>query len=147
MDKKVLVSISGSHRFDQYTEELLEMIIPGRLTVQDGAYVITYQETEPETSDLYKTTVTVDPARRITVIREGEISSHMVFEQGQKHLMYYDTNFGSLTIGVAANRINSTLSETGGDLEIDYSLEIDQAVASDNIFKINVRTTGSGPVS
>jgi len=65
----------------------------------------------------------------------------MIFEQGQKHLIYYDTEFGSMTIGVSANKVNTTLTENGGDIEIDYSLEIDHAIASDNILKMNVRKT------
>lgn len=142
-ENNVLVSVSGSHQYDHYTEEMLEMIIPGRFTIQDGAYIITYKETEPESSDIYTTTITVDNSRRITVVRDGDISSHMVFEQGQRHLMYYDTNYGSMTIGVSAKKVNSSLTENGGDIEIKYSLEIDQAVTSDNIFKMNIRTTGT----
>jgi uncharacterized beta-barrel protein YwiB (DUF1934 family) len=141
MNDNVLISISGSHVYDNYTEDLLEMVTPGKYIMQDGAYVITYDETEPDTSDSYKTTVTIDPNRKVTVVREGEISSHMIFEQGQKHLIYYDTEFGSMTIGVSANKINTTLTENGGDILIDYSLEIDHAVASDNVLKMNVRRT------
>lgn len=142
MNENYLISVSGSHIYDNYTEELLEMVTPGSYIKKDeGGYVITYRETEPESSDSYLTTVTVDPNRKVTVIREGEISSHMIFEQGQKHLIYYDTEFGSMTIGVSANKVNSNLSESGGDIEIDYSLEIDHAVTSDNILKMNVRKT------
>lgn len=138
----VLVSVSGTHRYDQYTEDLLEMVIPAKYTMQNGAYIITYKETEPESSDIYTTTVTVGPDRRITVVRDGDISSHMIFEQGQKHLMYYDTDFGSMTIGVSANRVNTSLDETGGDIEVDYALEIDHTVASENVFRMNIRATG-----
>lgn len=141
MKENVLISISGSHIYDNYTEDMLEMVTPGHYVIKDGAYVITYSESEPDTTSSCTTTVTIDPNRRITVVREGEISSHMIFEQGQKHLIYYDTEFGSMTIGVSANKINSTLSENGGDLLIDYSLEIDHTVASDNILKMNVRRT------
>lgn len=142
MNDNFLISISGSHIYDSYTEELLEMVTPGSYIKTDaGSYEIKYRETEPESSDSYLTTVTIDPNRKVTVIREGEISSHMIFEQGQKHLIYYDTEFGSMTIGVSASKVNSTLSDNGGDIEIDYSLEIDHAVTSDNILKMNVRKT------
>jgi uncharacterized beta-barrel protein YwiB (DUF1934 family) len=141
MKDNVLISISGIHIYDNYTEDLLEMVTPGNYIIENGKYVITYNETEPDTSGSYKTTVTIDPNRKITVVREGEISSHIIFEQGQKHIIYYDTEFGSMTIGVSANKINTSLTENGGDIEIDYSLEIDQAVASDNILKFNVRKT------
>lgn len=141
MNDNVLISISGSHVYDNYTEDLLEMVTPGNYIMKDGAYIITYRETGPDPSESYKTTVTIDPDHKVTVVREGAISSHMIFEQGQKHLIYYDTEFGSMTIGVSANKVNTTLTENGGDIEIDYSLEIDHAIASDNILKMNVRKT------
>jgi uncharacterized beta-barrel protein YwiB (DUF1934 family) len=141
MKDNVLISISGSHIYENYTEDLLEMVTPGIYQVKDGVYTITYCETELNNSGSYTTTLTIDPNRKVTVVREGEISSHMIFEQGQKHLIYYDTEFGSMTIGVSANRIDAKLSENGGEIEIVYSIEIDQAVASDNILKLNVRKT------
>lgn len=141
MKDNVLISVSGSHIYDNYTEDLLEMITTGSYQLKDGVYTITYSETEPNNSGSYKTTFTIDPNRKVTVVREGEISSHMIFEQGQKHLIYYDTDFGAMTIGVSADRIETKLSENGGDIEIVYSIEIDQSVASDNILKLNVRKT------
>lgn len=141
MKDNVLISVSGSHIYDNYTEDLLEMITTGSYQLKDGVYTITYSETEPNNSGSYKTTFTIDPNRKVTVVREGEISSHMIFEQGQKHLIYCDTDFGAMTIGVSADRIETKLSENGGDIEIVYSIEIDQSLASDNILKLNVRKT------
>lgn len=141
MKDNVLISVSGSHIYENYTEDLMEMLTPGNYHIKDGTYTITYNEPDSDSSDSYTTTLTIDPNRRITIIREGEVPSHMVFEQGEKHVIYYDTEFGAMTIGVSANRINAKLSENGGDIEIDYSIEIDHAVASDNILKLNVRKT------
>ena len=141
MKDNVLISVSGSHIYENYTEDLMEMLTPGNYHIKDGTYTITYNESDSDSSDSYTTTLTIDPNRRITIIREGEVPSHMVFEQGEKHVIYYDTEFGAMTIGVSANRINAKLSENGGDIEIDYSIEIDHAVASDNILKLNVRKT------
>ena len=63
----------------------------------------------------------------------------MIFEQGQKHLVHYDTEFGSITIGVSASRVRYTLGENGGDISIDYALEIDNTVATENKLIMNVR--------
>lgn len=143
----VLISVKGSHVYEADNEDVVEMLMPGTFARTEDGYVITYNETEPDTSDQTKTTVTVDPSMRITVVREGTIHSHMIFEQGQKHLVYYDTEYGALTVGVSASKINSTLSEKGGDLEIDYAIEIDNSVASLNRFRLNVRKTKLYPLS
>ena len=82
---------------------------------------------------------------RITLMRIGEVNSQMVFEEGRRHLSMYDTPYGALAIGVNTRRMRSSLGEHGGDIEIDYAIEIDHAVAGQNLFQINVREK-KGPV-
>ena len=35
--------------------------------------------------------------------------------------------------------MHSTLCEAGGDLEIDYAIEIDNLIAGQNLFRMNVK--------
>ena len=133
------ISIKGNHFYEDNTDDATEIITQGSYTAMNGGYEIVYDETEPETGSITKTTVTIDPQHRITVVREGDIESHMIFEQGQKHLVHYDTEFGSITIGVSASRVRYTLGENGGDISIDYALEIDNTVATENKLIMNVR--------
>lgn len=63
----------------------------------------------------------------------------MVFEEGRKHFSMYETPYGAMTVGVSARRVQSSLSDTGGDIELVYAVEIDHAVAGENFFQINVR--------
>ncbi|HWS41862.1 MAG TPA: DUF1934 domain-containing protein, partial [Pseudoflavonifractor sp.] len=63
----------------------------------------------------------------------------MVFEEGRRHLSMYETPYGSLSIGVNTRKMRSSLGDSGGDILIDYALEIDHSVAGLNFFKINVR--------
>jgi uncharacterized beta-barrel protein YwiB (DUF1934 family) len=79
---------------------------------------------------------------RITLMRYGQISTHLVFEKGRKHVSYYDTGEGSLTVGVSAQNVSSRLTDEGGEIEIDYSIEIDHALTGENSFKLNVRQAG-----
>ena len=63
----------------------------------------------------------------------------MVFEEGQRHLSMYETPYGSLSVGIHTHRMRSTLGEAGGELEIDYAIEIDHLVAGQNMFRMNVK--------
>ena len=63
----------------------------------------------------------------------------MVFEEGRRHLSMYETPYGELSIGVNTKRMRSTLGEAGGDLEIDYAIEIDNLLAGENLFRMNVK--------
>ena len=76
----------------------------------------------------------------MTLLREGQVNSQMVFEEGRRHLSMYDTPYGALSIGIDTRRMKVRLGETGGDIEIDYAIEIDHAVAGENLFRINVKS-------
>ena len=84
------------------------------------------------------TEVQVDGGR-VTLLRKGTINSQMVFEEGQRHLSMYETPYGSLSVGIHTHRMRSTLGEAGGELEIDYAIEIDHLVAGQNMFRMNVK--------
>ncbi|HIR83770.1 MAG TPA: DUF1934 domain-containing protein, partial [Candidatus Galloscillospira excrementavium] len=66
-------------------------------------------------------------------------NSQMVFEQGRRHLSMYDTPYGALSVGVNTRRMRCRMGEHGGNIEIDYAIEIDHAVAGQNQFQIDVR--------
>ena len=78
-------------------------------------------------------------AGKILPPRIGEVNSQMVFEQGRRHLSLYDTPYGSLSVGVSTRKMHAELGLSGGSIEIDYAIEIDHAVAGQNLFQINVR--------
>ena len=67
------------------------------------------------------------------------MNSQMEFEEGKKHYFLYETPFGSATMGLNTNRIRNSLGHHGGDIEIDYVVDIDQSVVGRNRFFIQVR--------
>ena len=74
-------------------------------------------------------------------MRFGETQTHMIFEEGQKHISYYDMGFGAFTVGVSTRSIDNSLGIHGGKLKIDYAMEINNAVASENAFYMDIRET------
>ena len=103
-----------------------------------GGYTVSYQETELTGLEGTVTKLHIKDGQ-VTLLREGSINSQMVFEEGRRHLSMYETPYGALSIGVNTKRMRSTLSEAGGDLEIDYAIEIDNLIAGQNLFRMNVR--------
>ncbi len=103
-----------------------------------GGCTISYQESELTGLEGTTTRVCIDGSR-VTLLREGNTNSQMVFEEGRRHLSMYETPYGALSIGVNTRRMRSTVDEAGGDLEIDYAIEIDNLVAGQNLFRMNVK--------
>lgn len=139
MDKSVIISIKGKQSYEDVEDETIELVTEGLLNKEgEGEYTLSYQESELTGLEGTLTTFQVEQGR-ITLMRIGEVNSQMVFEEGRRHLSMYDTPYGALAIGVNTRRMRSSLGEHGGDIEIDYAIEIDHAVAGQNLFQINVR--------
>ena len=140
MDKNVILSIRGQQVYDREEPEVTELVTEGTLIPgEDGRYTLRYQESELTGLEGTNTTIDVETGR-VTILREGQVNSQMVFEEGRRHLTMYNTPYGALSIGVNTRRMKVDLDETGGSIEIDYALEVDHAVAGENLFQIYVRT-------
>ncbi len=141
MEKQVLLSIRGQQTFEGVQEpEVTELLTEGTLHMDENSNVtLVYQESELTGLEGTQTTIQVEP-ECVSILREGQVNSQMVFQEGRKHLSLYNTPFGALTMGVNTRKMKVDLDETGGSIEIDYSIEIDHAVAGQNLFQIYVRT-------
>ena len=139
MTDNVIISIKGRQLYAESSPDEVELVTAGTLK-RDGAggYIVSYAETELTGLEGTTTRLHVDGGR-VTLLREGNVNSQMVFEEGRRHLSMYETPYGALSIGVNTRRMRSTLGEAGGDLEIDYAIEIDNLIAGQNLFRMNVR--------
>ncbi len=139
MTDNVIISIKGKQLYAEGGPDEMELVTAGVLRREgQDRYTISYQESELTGLEGTTTVVQVDGGR-VTLLREGNINSQMVFEEGERHLSMYETPYGSLSVGILTRRMRSTLGETGGDLEIDYAIEIDHLVAGQNLFRMNVK--------
>lgn len=139
MDKSVIISIRGTQAYTDADTDCIELVTEGRLAdFGDGSYTLSYQESELTGLEGTLTTFQVEPDC-ITLMRVGGVNSQMVFQQGRRHFSMYDTPYGALSVGVNTKKMKSTLTDIGGDIEIDYAIEIDHALAGENFFRINVR--------
>lgn len=140
MEKNVIISIKGMQSYDGAEDEAIELVTEGRLLdCGDDGLSLSYQESELTGMEGTLTTFQVEKNGRVTLLRMGEFNSQMVFEEGRRHLSLYQTPYGDLSIGVLANKVRNTLGMSGGDLEIDYAIEIDHALAGQSLFQIHVR--------
>ena len=144
MENNVIISIQGKQSFEDQEPEVIELVTEGRLS-RDGedGYTLSYQESELTGLEGTLTTFQVEPDR-VTLLRVGEFNSQMVFQEGRRHLAMYNTPYGSMTIGVNTRHLQADLTECGGDIEIDYAIEIDHTVAGRNVFQIKIKEAAPG---
>lgn len=139
MRDNVIISIKGKQLYGESGPDEMELVTAGTLRREShGGYTISYQETELTGLEGTTTVLRID-GQRVTLLREGNINSQMVFEEGRRHLSMYETPYGALSVGIDTRRMKNTVDEGGGDLEIDYAIEIDNLVAGRNLFRMNVK--------
>ncbi len=141
--KEVIISIEGHQGYEGMDNDDVRLVTAGTLTEQAGTIDLCYQESEL-TGMEGTTTVFQIQGPRVTLMRTGRVCSQMVFEQGRRHLSLYSTPYGNLQIGVSTSRLRSDLDARGGQLEIDYAIEIDHALAGRSAFRISVREACQG---
>jgi len=136
---QAMISIKSEQKsLNAPVPDIVEFITSGSFTASPKGYLISYEESELTGMDGTKTKMSVENGK-VTVLRTGQYSSHMIFEKGQKHLCLYETPFGGVVVGINARTLDLKLDEHGGSLDIGYSLEIDNEIATNNRFTVNVR--------
>ena len=142
MENNVIISIRGKQSFEAQEDDTIELVTEGCLEPDgDDGYTLSYQESPLTGLEGTLTTFQIEP-ERVTLLRVGEVNSQMVFEEGRRHLSMYDTPYGALSIGVNTRKMWADLNDRGGSIEIDYAIEIDHALAGQNLFQISVREKG-----
>ena len=117
----------------------MDMVTSGTLSRGPDGYTLTYME-NPETGMGRTQTTILFGGGRMVMRHRGEINTHMIFEKGRKHVSYYDTEMGPLTLGVNTRELRCDIGGAHGpiDLEVDYTLEIDNEITGANTLSIRV---------
>ena len=143
MGKEVVISIKGIQKYEGALPDVVELVTEGRLAREGDSYTLSYQESELTGLEGTLTTIQVDGGQ-VTLMRVGEFNSQLVFQEGRRHLSMYNTPYGAMSIGVNTRHLMASLTDQGGDIEVDYTIEVDHALAGRNIFRINVKEAAIG---
>ena len=134
--KDVVISVTGIQQ-GTGAPDVLELVTAGQYGMSPDEIRLTWQESELTGLEGTKTSLTVSP-RSVVMAREGKVNTSMEFEEGKKHYFLYETPYGSTTMGVDTRRILNRLGQHGGEMEIDYTIDVDQTVVGRNRFFIRV---------
>lgn len=138
MEKKVIISVKGIQNPGDDNTEDIELITEGEYRYCDGSGSFWYEESEITGMEGTVTEFHFTPTE-VTITRKGNIVSRMVFVVGRQNVFLYDTPYGSASMGLDTHKITNTLSEHGGELDIDYSLHFDRMMVSQNRFLVKIK--------
>ena len=141
--RDVIISITGVQNDANGERDSAELVTAGKYGFENGECRFTYEESELTGLQGTRTTFTINPMG-VVLRREGSLNSEMVFQQGRKNYFLYETPFGSATMGVDTRRIDTSLGEHGGSLELDYNIDFNHTPMGRNKFRINVKENKHG---
>ena len=143
MEKEVVISIKGMQKYEGMPPDAMELVTKGRLAREGESYTLSYQESELTGLEGTLTTIQVE-GEQVTLMRVGEFNSQLVFQEGRRHLSMYNTPYGAMSVGVNTRHLLTQLNDQGGNIEVDYTIEVDHALAGRNVFRIDVKEAEGG---
>lgn len=139
MRQDYIITIVGCQRVESEENEM-QLTTVGSYVNKDGNRYIIYSEYEEDNPSIKTTSVLkVEGDKRVTLIRNGEDRTRLILEKGKRHQCFYNTGVGSMMVGVFTKKIDTNLSDDGGQLEINYSLDINSGLTSLNQIFIDIK--------
>ena len=128
MRKAVVLSLQARQNYVGQDPDVIELVTEGVLEDIDGGWELRYEESALTGMQGVATTFRLQD-KTVTLTRSGKLNSEMVFQEGAPHDSLYRTEFGALMLTVCANKIEANITPDGGEVDLVYNIEIEQASA------------------
>lgn len=143
MTKEVCINIKSVQSSDE-DKDVTELFTFGKLTRKESdGYELYYEESDAlgfegcnVTLDVFKDSV------RMT--RSGNANSCLFIERGKKHHCHYGTPYGDIMIGINADAVCVDLDDSGGNLYLKYTVDVNSGFLSENEMFITVTENKKG---
>ncbi len=135
--KNVIIELK-SVQLSEGDKSEIELVTEGVYKKKSGGFEVEYDETEATGFDGSHTIISCIGENYASLIRKGKLCSKLIIEKDKKHHAYYDTPYGSLMVGIYAEKIDNKLGDTGGKLYFKYTVDVNSSLVSENEVFINV---------
>ncbi len=138
LKRDVMITVDSKQEHPDQDAEIMNFITEGTYYKKGDHYYITYAESAVTGLDGTTTTIKIEPDS-VTLMRFGNVSSLMVFEKGRRHTSGYDTEYGTIEVGVIARKLNVSMNDQGGQFQVEYILEVNNQVTSLTTLNVKVQ--------
>lgn len=135
--KKAIIKITDRHVQDG-EEYVCELTTSGEFEVTESGCKVIYSETDEELANCL-TSLDVEGSAKISMTRTGKYNTEMIIEKDRRHTCFYATPYGELMMGIYAKSISNDISENGGTLKFSYTIDFNNAPASENELTVAVK--------
>lgn len=135
----VKITVVGVQQVDGQTDTT-EMTTVGTLETEGDGYIVQYAETAATGLDNTVTTLRITP-QMVIMERTGAHAGLLVLELKKRHVCSYATPIGNVMLGVYTESLTERLSETGGVVEVCYTLDVGGNMMSRQKLTVRVELT------
>lgn len=138
MQKEVIISINGLHSLED-DDDNVEMIAPGKYYKKNDKQYIIYNEICEDSNEVNKNTIKINNDS-VEIIRKGASNVHMIFDEKEKNVSYYNTPFGNILIGLNTNSLKINELDNEINIAIDYSVEVNYEHLSNCVMTMSIKS-------
>ena len=138
MKRKVMLSICGSQSYRGQEPDKIELVTVGQMEFVDGGVEISYAESDLTGLEGVMTTFRLEPDK-VTLTREGALSSQMIFQKDVVHESLYQMPFGALLLSVKATRVFFDIVPDGGVIDLSYDISIENSESGVIDYHLDIR--------
>lgn len=138
MKLPVILSLRGRQVYMDQEPDVIELVTEGTMEYRDNGWDIRYEESDLTGLSGVTTAFRIEQDK-VILTRTGKLNSQMVFQEGIRHDSLYQMEFGALMITVCASRIMAQLDESGGMIDLIYSIEIEQGAVGEVDYHLDIR--------
>lgn len=140
MNKDVMISVKGIQTSPNDREaNQMELVTEGKYYKKGDTYYITYKESKVTGMEGTTTMVKVCEDGMVTLIRFGTVNTQFIFKEGKRYTSYYDTMYGTFIVDILTKTVSIDVDDRGGDIRVDYNIEIDKDKKGETDFYIKIR--------
>ena len=139
MKQNVMLSICGKQKYMDQEPDVIELVTEGSLEKTENGWKVVYMESNLTGLEGVTTCFEMEPDK-IVLTRTGPLKSQMVFQKGIAHESLYQMEFGALLLTVCATKIDYSIDEKGGTVDLGYNIEIEQSSAGVIDYHLDIKT-------
>ena len=139
--KDIMIKIVGKQYEDDDPKERMEFVTEGKMSREDGAFNLEYDESDFSGYPGCKTSLLIDGdyVRMKRVGEDMQDGTVMEFQTGKRFTSKYDTPYGAVDMEILTDKVLNELKESGlGSVDIDYHVSLDGGLEGRNELRIEV---------
>lgn len=139
--KDVIIDIKGTQNVNG-SEDTVELTTVGRMNIMGAKTYLRYDDSSSSGEESVSCMIKIDHDDDSVIMqRSGKLNSRMYIKKGQRHICHYDTSEGPLTMGIFGENVKSDIDESGGNIFMSYTIDVNYGMLSRNKVEITVKET------